>query len=107
MQIVLSEAEKANARKVLKVSLKIGELAGVVPDSLSFCFELLAKSTIAENATLTIEKVPVSGYCTHCDKVFSIENNHYRCQYCGNSRIELVSGQELKIDHLEIEDEAD
>ena len=107
MKTVLAEADKAQARKVLKVSLKIGELAGVMPDSLTFCFELLAKSTIAENATLTIEKVPVSAYCNHCDKTFSIEHNHYCCQVCGNNRIELVSGQELQIDHLEIDDEAD
>ena len=107
MQTVLAEAEKAHARKVLKVSLKIGELAGVMPDSLMFCFDLLAKSTIAENATLIIEKVPVSAHCNHCDKTFSIENNHYCCKDCGNSRIKLISGQELQIDHLEIDDEAD
>ena len=68
MQIVLSEAEKARARKVLKVTVKVGELAGVLPDSLTFCFNLLAKSTIAEHASLTIEKVPVRGYCSAVQK---------------------------------------
>jgi len=107
MQLVLAEAEKANARKVITVSLKVGELTGVVPDSLSFCFELLSKSTIAENAKITIEKVPIRGYCSQCKDDFAITHNLYRCTTCGNTQIDLTSGRELQIDHLEIENETD
>ncbi len=107
MQIVLAEAEKAKARKVLKVYLKIGDLAGVLPDSLHFCFELLSKATIAENAVLSIEKVPIRAHCDQCEKDFAIGDNQYCCPECGNSKIELVSGRELQIDRLEIEDETD
>jgi hydrogenase nickel incorporation protein HypA/HybF len=107
MEIVLREAEKANARRVVKVTLKIGDLAGVVPDSLSFCFELLAKSTIAENATITIEKVPIRGHCPQCENEFIIAENRYYCGTCGNTHIELTSGRELLVDRLEIENEAD
>lgn len=107
IQLVLDEAKKARARKVKSVALKVGELAGVLPDSLSFCFDYLARSTIAEDATLTIETVPVRGRCARCDRVFLIEHSRYQCGRCGNSRIELVSGRELQIDRLEIEDETD
>jgi hydrogenase nickel incorporation protein HypA/HybF len=107
IQIVLDEAKKARARSVKMVSLKVGELAAVMPDSLSFCFEFLARSTIAEHATLTIEKVPARGHCAKCNRVFLIEQSRYQCELCGNNRIELVSGNELQIDRLEIEDEAD
>ena len=41
------------------------------------------------------------------DQVFLIDNNKYLCQNCGNLKIELTSGRELQIDHLEIEDETD
>ena len=107
MEIVLSEAEKTRARKVVNVTIKVGELAGVLPDSLTFCFNLLAQSTIAEHASLTIEKVPIKGYCSLCSREFVITENLYHCTTCGNARIELTSGRELQIDHLEIEDEAD
>ena len=107
MQIVLSEAERARARKVLKVTVKVGELAGVLPDSLTFCFNLLAKSTIAEHALLTIEKVPIRGYCSQCESEFVIADNRYWCTTCGNKHIQLVSGRELQIGQLEIEDETD
>ncbi len=107
MQIVLAEADKANARKVSKVCLQIGDLTGVFADSLSFCFDLCAKGTIVEGATCTIEKVPVRGYCPKCEKTFFIEDNRYLCQNCGNLSVELVTGRELQINCLEIEDEAD
>lgn len=106
MGIILAEARKAKAQKVLKVHLRIGELAQVFPDSLSFCFELLSKGTIAEGATLNIEKVPIMGYCPQCNKTFLVENNQYLCKNCGNLKIELITGRELQINHLEIEDEA-
>jgi len=107
MDVVLSEAQKAKARRVVKVTLKIGDLAGVVPDSLSFCFELLSKSTIAENATLTIEKVPIRGHCPQCENDFVIKDNRFCCDTCGNVHIELTSGRELLVGRLEIEDETD
>ena len=36
LETVLDEAGKAHAGKVVKVTLKIGELAGIMPDSLRF-----------------------------------------------------------------------
>ena len=107
MQIVLSEAEKTSARKVVKVTILVGELAGVLPDSLTFCFNLLAKSTIAENASLVIETIPIKGYCPQCRSEFLIADVSYRCNACGNRRIELISGRELQVGKLEIEDETD
>lgn len=105
MEIILAEAKKAKAQKVLKVHLKIGELAQVFHDSLCFCFDICAKGTIVEDAKLTVEKVPVRGYCPQCNKTFLVENNQYLCKNCGNLKIELVTGRELQINHLEIEDE--
>ncbi len=107
MQIVFAEAGRSHARRVLKVSLKIGELSGVFPESLSFCFELLSRGTIVEGALFEIERVPLQGYCTLCDKRFLIENHLYRCRHCGSSKIELISGHELQVDCIEVEDETD
>jgi hydrogenase nickel incorporation protein HypA/HybF len=107
MQIVLAEAHKANARSVIKVTLNIGELAGVLPESLSFCFELLAKSTIAENAVLAINRIPIRALCSGCQITFQIADNRYLCPRCGKTTIELTSGRELQIAQLEVEDATD
>jgi hydrogenase nickel incorporation protein HypA/HybF len=107
MQVVFDEADKAKAQRVLKVTLNVGELAGVLPESLTFCFELLAKSTIAENATLVINKVPIRAHCSECEITFQISDNRYFCPRCGKTAIKLTSGMELQIANLEIENETD
>lgn len=75
MQIVRAEAQKAHAKRVIKVSLLIGDLTGILPDSLSFCFDLVSRETVAEGATFAIERVPIRGHCARCDKSFVIDDN--------------------------------
>ena len=47
----------ANARPV-KVAVKVGAMSGVDRDSLSFCFEALARGTPFETLILVIEAAP-------------------------------------------------
>ncbi len=107
VETVLDEAGKAKAGRVVKVTLKIGALAGIMPDSLLFCFELLTRATIAAHAELAIITVPITAQCTRCKSSFTIRQNHYRCSECGSQDIELRSGRELQIAQLEIDDEED
>ena len=107
VETVLDEAGKAHADRVVKVTLKIGELAGIMPDSLHFCFELLTRETIAAHAELAIISVPVTAQCPRCSTTFTISQNLYRCSECGNPDIELRSGRELQIANVEIEHERD
>jgi hydrogenase nickel incorporation protein HypA/HybF len=103
VETVLDEAGKAHAAKVVKVTLKIGELAGVMPDSLLFSFELLTRGTIAAEAELSIITLAITAQCSRCNSIFTITQNRYRCSECGNPDIELRSGRELQIAGMEIE----
>ena len=47
-------AERSNGARVLRVKLKIGKRAGVMADSVRFCFDICAKGTAVEGATLEI-----------------------------------------------------
>jgi hydrogenase nickel incorporation protein HypA/HybF len=104
---VLDEAHKAKAKRVIKVTLTIGELAGIMPDSLSFCFELLTRTTIAADAELAIETVPVIAQCRPCGSTFTIRQHRYRCHACDSPDIVLQSGRELQIAGMEITSETD
>ena len=52
--------------RVEKVSLRMGCLAAVVNESLTFCFEIIVKDTPLEGARLEIEDVPVMVVCKGC-----------------------------------------
>ena len=55
---VIDTAERhAGGRRVVLIQLRLGELRQVVPDSLSFYFEHVARGTLCEGAVLEYEAV--------------------------------------------------
>jgi hydrogenase nickel incorporation protein HypA/HybF len=53
-----SEAGRHPGARVLRVGLRLGELAGVDRESLTFCFDVLIKGTDLDKAALAIEATP-------------------------------------------------
>jgi hydrogenase nickel incorporation protein HypA/HybF len=101
--LVREHAEKAGANKVGRINLVVGELTGFVGDFVQFYFDHLAKGTIMENAELTFKKVPTSGRCRDCDKEFEIVDQSWTCPSCGGSSIQLVGGNELSVESIEVD----
>ena len=91
--------------RVERVNLKVGKLAAVVPESLRFCFEIVAQDTPLSGAELVIEEIPVVARCNHCAAEWTIDEPFFTCQKCNSGDIELLSGRELDIHSIEIFDE--
>jgi len=102
---ISSRAAECNAVRVKDVRLKIGEASGVVTSSLTFCFEMLASldPTLA-GTQLQIDTVPHRAWCPHCTREFAITNFVAQCPTCGEWSNEVVSGTELQILEMEIEE---
>jgi len=103
LDIALSAADKEGASKITRINLVAGELRGIVPLQLTFCFGLVAKDTMAGGAYLNIEEVPVSGHCNDCGSDFSIKEYEYVCPTCSSTKIKVTGGTELSIRDIEIE----
>lgn len=101
LDIVLSYADKNKAQKVTSVSVLVGEMTGVVPESLDFCFTSLAKGTKAEGAQLVLKPVPLLAKCLDCGREAKIERYNFTCSECGSVRMEIISGRELRVESLE------
>ena len=93
----------AGGRRVTDVVLEIGELSGVVPDSIEFCFEACTKGTLLEGARLKLEIVPGIGSCPGCQKQQPITTLFSPCPDCGAFGLSIVSGEELRVKELELE----
>jgi len=91
--------------KVARVYLKVGKLAAVVPQSLRFCFDIVAKETPVAGAILEIQEVAVTARCNDCDHIWEIGEPVFSCPSCRSSSIEVLSGRELDIDSIEMEEE--
>ncbi len=56
LEAVRQETAARGEARATKVGVRIGEMAGVDPESLAFCFEALVKGTEMEPLALEIEK---------------------------------------------------
>ncbi len=101
LDIVLSYADKNNAKKVTEISVLVGEMTGVVPESLEFCFESLARDTKAQGAKLVLKHIPLVARCLDCKTESKIERYNFTCPKCNSSRMEIISGRELRVESLE------
>jgi len=101
--IVLDEAQRHGVNKVTKVVVRIGALAGVVPSSLSFSFDLIKEGTKAAEAELVIEQEPAQGVCHACGAEIDMSSLVDQCPSCTSKDIEFLGGQELFVDHIEAE----
>lgn len=101
LEIILEEGQRHNLTKISAVRLQIGTLTAIVPEALSFCFDLISQETLAAGITLKIETLPVVARCLSCNEIFKIENQVYLCPRCGDSALELISGRELTVVALE------
>lgn len=103
LDIVLSYAEKSEAKKVTEISILIGEMTGVVDESLEFCFTSIAKGSKAEDAKLVLKHIPLVAKCLDCNTETKIERYNFSCPNCGSVRMETISGRELRVESLEVD----
>jgi len=104
LEAVRKERKRLNGARVIKVGVRIGELAGVDPDALSFGFEVLVKNTDFEPLPLAIESVPRRHECPHCQRVFTVVDYRMDCPACGSTDTRCIGGDELELAYLEVED---
>jgi hydrogenase nickel incorporation protein HypA/HybF len=90
--------------RVQRVNLKVGKLSAIVPDSLRFCFGLVIKDTPLEGADLAIEETPVVARCKDCQTEWTVTEAVFTCKQCRSGAIDILSGRELDITSIEIED---
>ena len=102
LKIALDVAADNHAKKISSVGLKLGEMAGVEVESLKFGFDILKKNTIAENAALKINRVPIIGECNKCGKSFNVAAYNFFCPECDGVLI-LKSGRELLVEFVDCE----
>ncbi len=90
---------------VKSVKVRIGELANVVPDSLVFCFSAITKGTRLEATKLEIESTRLMGRCENCGTESAVEDFLFKCVNCGSNNLKIVSGNELQVVEMEVDDE--
>jgi len=93
----------AAGRKVEVVHLQVGRLRQVVPDTLRYCWGLLAESTELAGSVLEVESVPAVVACSSCDAETQLADVLLvMCSGCGGADVRVVSGEEFMLTSLDL-----
>ncbi len=97
-------ARENNAGRVTKIAVTVGPLSGVEPDLLQRAYPLAVAGTIAEHAELEIDIAGIVVRCSQCGAESPAKPNRLLCGECGDFRTNLVSGDEMVLKSLELDD---
>jgi hydrogenase nickel incorporation protein HypA/HybF len=100
-EVVAIVRERVGDVRVSRVVIEVGKLAAVLPDAMRFCFAACSEGTPLEGAALDIIEVAGVGRCRACDARVELDRPYGRCS-CGSSDLEWLSGDELRIKHVEV-----
>jgi len=97
------KARERNSRSIQKIKVRLGEFTTVAREALAFAFEAARAGTLAADAELEIEIVPMITRCVSCGLVSDpVREVCLICAQCGLP-LEVVDGAELQVEYLELE----
>jgi hydrogenase nickel incorporation protein HypA/HybF len=104
--VVNTVVKHAEGRPVSVVTMRIGRLRQVVPDTLEFYFGFVARGTVCEGAQLEQVLLPAVLRCEGCEREWEIDFPDFRCPTCGRADVEVVSGNEFEVESIDVEEVA-
>jgi len=102
-ELVTRVMEENSAKRAGEIYVEVGTLSCVDPDSLSFCFEAIAKGTRLEGARLKIEEIKPRARCRLCNEEYEVSPDDFRCKACGSSKFDLLIGNDISVREVEVE----
>jgi hydrogenase nickel incorporation protein HypA/HybF len=94
--VVDAVTERTGEAPVATVRVRVGRLAGIVPDAMRFCFDLVTAGTPLEGAVLEFEQPEGRGRCRACGEDFVLADPILLCS-CGSADVEVLAGRELAV----------
>jgi hydrogenase nickel incorporation protein HypA/HybF len=102
--IVATVERHAAGRRVRLVTLRVGGLRQVVPQTLEFYFEFAARGSLCEGARLEQQLLEARLHCNPCATEWAIEVPAFRCPSCGGGDVAVVGGDEFQVESIEVEE---
>jgi hydrogenase nickel incorporation protein HypA/HybF len=102
LRIVADAAARNAAARVHTVWVELGALAHVEPQALRFCFDAVARGTVAEGAALEIATTPGVAWCMPCAAQVALARLGDACPICGSHQLQVIAGEEMRVKEIGI-----
>ena len=103
LQIFETSAITQKFHRVRGVVLEIGKLSAVEPEAMRFCFDIVMRGTLAEDALLDIIETTGEGCCKNCSAVFAMDALYGLCPVCDSPHLEITAGRQMRVKDLSVE----
>ncbi|MFO1283770.1 MAG: hydrogenase maturation nickel metallochaperone HypA [Burkholderiales bacterium] len=103
LDVLRDAASKDGYARVTTVRLEIGRLSGVEVEAMRFCFDAVARGSIAEGARLEIDETPGSAWCLPCGRTVPIASRTDPCPACGSWQLQPNGGTRMSVREIEVE----
>lgn len=97
------DASSSDAWRASLIRVRIGPLAGVVPELLATAFPLAAAGSCMEHTVLDLVAAPIRVHCQTCGMDTEAALNRLVCGACGDWHTQVISGDELLLESVELE----
>jgi hydrogenase nickel incorporation protein HypA/HybF len=92
-----------SADRAGEITVEVGALSCIDPESLEFCFQAITKGTQLEDAHLKILEIKPRARCRTCGKEYEVRLDDFRCTSCGGSDFEMLIGSDISVKQVEVE----
>ncbi len=103
LEIALQHAQKADAQRITDLHIVMGELASMMDESIQFYWEIIARDTIAQDATLHFRRVPAELQCMTCFEKYHPTDQELVCPKCGGVGAKIIAGEEFALESIDVE----
>jgi hydrogenase nickel incorporation protein HypA/HybF len=87
----------------MRVGVRIGSMAAIDAEALTFCFEAVVQGTEWDTLKLDTNVVPARRICNSCGHTFVVEDYNAVCTTCASEDTTPDGGDELDLEYLEVE----
>ena len=95
-------AEEEQLNKIYSVTLKVGEVSGIMTDLFVDCWDYFKKKyEVLKDSELRLETIPAVTWCDNCKQTYETVKYGKTCPYCGSGETWLQEGNECIIKEIE------
>lgn len=95
-------AQTQSATAIIRVKIQLGPFSGITAEGFHHAFPIAAADTIASDAELVIETLPLSILCKKCNTKHETSPQQLLCPVCNSTEIQLLNGDEIQVHSIEI-----
>jgi len=108
VEALRGEMKNYPGSRLQSVSLKIGKLRQFVPEMMEFSYGVaINEDPVLGESKLVIEEIPIRIRCRDCAIEKEVEDYDFHCPICSSANVEMITGNELLLEALEITEPAD